>query len=260
MALVSHRVITDIFNLENVVQQTCMMQAKNILIDTLRDIFRQDREYKYVDDVFGYPKTPSHLGLDPEAGLNDEETTRIYIGSSYRYDVKFNPSIIVKNTGNRYKAVSFNQDWMGVTYSKELIMDGYGNKTIINNPEYTTLVGAWDQTFEVKVVAETEMDREEIADIVMITLMGSRRKELERAGIFIKSLSSGGEAEQPYANDYLYMVSINIEIRSEWKILIPITDVCERIAMCITFDTLSTDTPADGLTINQQIALADQLG
>lgn len=259
MTLTSHRVITDIFNLENVVQQTCMMQSKNILIDTLRDIFRVDREYKYVDDVFGFPKTPSHLGLDPEAGLGDQETTRIFIGSSYRYDVKFNPSIIVRNTGNRYKPISFNQDWMGVTHTKELIVDGYGNKTIINTPAATTLVGAWDQTFEAKVVAETEMDREEIADIVMISLIGSRRKELEQAGIFIKNLSSGGEAEQPYANDYLYTASINLEIRSEWKILIPISNVMERIVMCLTFNTLDTDPPADGLTINEQITLADQL-
>lgn len=259
MTLTSHRVITDIFNLENVVQHTCMMQGKNIIIDTLRDIFRADREYKYVDDVFGYPKTPSHLGLDPEAGLDGEETTRIYIGSSYRYDVKFNPSIIVKNTGNRYKPISFNQDWMSITHSKELIVDGYGKQTIINTPEATTLVGAWDQTFEVKVVAETEMDREEIADIVIISLVASRRKELEQAGIFIKNLSTGGEAEQPYANDYLYTVSVNLEIRSEWKILIPISNIMERIAMCITFDALDTDPPADGLTINQHITLADQL-
>jgi len=259
MVLVSHRVISDVFNLENVVQQTCMVQGKNILIDTLRDIFRRDREYKYVDDVFGFPKTPNHLGLDPEAGLDDNETTRIFIGSSYRYDVKFNPSIIVRNTGNRYKAISFNQDWMGTTHRKELLTDGYGNQTTIIVPEAQTLVGAWDQTFEIKVMAETEMDREEIADIVMVSLIGSRRKELEQAGLFIKGLSSGGEAETPYANDYLYTTSVTLEVRSEWKILIPISDVMERIALCISFNALDTDPPADGLTINEQITLADQL-
>src|SRR3990167_5428361 len=122
MALVSHRVISDVFNLENVVQQTCMVASKNILIDTLRDIFRLDREYKYVDDIFGFPKTPSHLGLDPAAGLDDNETTRIFIGSSYRYDVKFNPSIIVRNTGVSYKPISFNQNWLSTTIKKELVI------------------------------------------------------------------------------------------------------------------------------------------
>lgn len=259
MALISHKVISDIFNLENVVQQTGMLHSKNILIDTLRDIFRRDREYKYVQDVFGFPKTPGHLGLNPAAGLDDDETTRIFIGSTYRYDVKFHPSIIVKNTGSRYVPISFNQDFLGVLYRKELIMDGYGNQTIISTPAAYTQVGAWDQTFEVKVTAESEVDREEIADIVKVTLMGSRRLELQQAGLFIKTLSSSGEQEEPYANDYLYTVSISLETRSEWKIHIPINDVCERIGLCIHFNTLGGNDGADALTINQLITQADEL-
>jgi len=215
MALTSHRVVSDIFNLENVVQQTGIVHAKNILIDTLREIFRYDREFKYVDDVFGFPKTPSHLGLDPDAGLDDEETTRIFIGSTYRYDIKFNPSIIVKNTGTRYVPISFNQDLLGIIYTNERIVDGYGNETIIRTPQFHTLVGAWDQTFEVKVITEDEVDREEIADIVMVSLQGSRRLELQREGVFIRSISAGGETEQVYSNDNIYMISMEISILLE---------------------------------------------
>jgi len=90
------------------------LQTKNILIDTLRDVFSRDRHFKYVSDVFGFPKTPSHLGLSPGAGLDDEETTRIFIGSTYRYDIKFNPSIIVKNTGSKYNPISFNQNLLNI--------------------------------------------------------------------------------------------------------------------------------------------------
>lgn len=259
MTLVGHRAVSDIFNLENVVQQTGVVQSKNLLIDTLRDVFRRDREFKYVDDAFGFPKTPSHLGLDPEAGLDDEETTRIFIGSTFRYDIKFNPSIIVKNTGSSYKPISFNQDQGSIIYNKEVLMDGYGNKTLIRTPTSKTLVGSWDQTFEIRVIAESEVDREELADIVMVSLMSTRRKQLEIAGLFIKNIRSGGEIEEPYANDYLYMMAITIETRSEFKVHIPISDVCERIALCITFNTLDTDPPADALTINQSITFADQL-
>ena len=255
MAIVSHRVVSDVFNLENVVQQTGIVQSKNLLIDTLRDVFRDDREYKYVDDDFGFPKTPSHLGLDPDAGLDDEETTRIFIGSTYRYDVKFNPSIIIKSTGSRYKPISFNQDMTSIVYTR----DGYGNKRLISMPSATTLVGAWDQTFEVKIIAESEADREELADIVMVALMSTRRKDLEIAGLFIRSISTSGEEEEPYANDYIYMVSISIEARSEFKVHIPINDVCERIALCLTFDTIESDPPADGLTIEQYISFADEI-
>lgn len=258
MPLVSHRVITDIFDLENVVQQTGIVMGKNLIIDYLRDIFAQDREYKYVSDVFGFPKTPSHLGLDPAAGLDDEETTRIFIGSTYRYDIKFNPSIIVKNTGSRYVPISFNQNLLGVINRKEVITDGYGNSSTILTPAYHTLVGAWDQTFEVKVVAENEMDREEIADIIQATLMGTRRLELQNSGLFIRNMSTGGEAEEKYANDYLYMVSITLDTRSEWKVHIPINDVIERIGLCLTFKTIGGEA-ADALTINEQITMADSI-
>lgn len=258
MPLTSHRVVSDIFNLENIVQQTGIVHGKNILIDTLRHIFAQDRQYKYVSDVFGFPKTPSHLGLDPEAGLDDEETTRIFIGSSHRYDIKFNPSIIVKSTGSQYVPISFNQDLLGVRYKKELLTDGYGNSTILTTATHHTLVGAWDQTFEVKVIAENEMDREEITDIIMPTLQGTRRLDLERSGLHIKRIRTSGESEEKYSNDYLYMISINIEARSEWKVRIPIDNICERIGVCLTFKTLDGSV-ADGLTINELITQADVL-
>ncbi|KKN13223.1 hypothetical protein LCGC14_1008530 [marine sediment metagenome] len=258
MSIVSHRVITDIFNLENVVSDIGMVAGKNILIDSLRNIFAQDREYKYVSDIFGFPKTPTHLNLDPVAGLDDDETTRIFIGSTYRYDIKFNPSIIVKHTGSRYVPISFNQNLLGIINRKEIITDGYGNSSTIYTPAYHTLMGAWDQTFEVKIVAENEIDREEIADIVQVSLMGTRRMDLQQAGLFIKTMSTSGETEEKYSNDYLYMVSISLDTRSEWKVHIPISDIIERIGVCLTFNTIG-GAVADGLTINEQITLADTI-
>jgi len=258
MVLVSHRVITDIFNLEYVVQNTSIVHGKNILIDTLRNIFSQDREYKYVSDIFGFPKTPSHLNLDPEAGLDDEETTRIFIGSTYRYDIKFNPSIIVKSTGSKYVPISFNQNLLGTINRKEIITDGYGNSSTTYTPVYKTLVGAWDQTFEIKIIAENEMDREEIADIVQVTLMGTRRLDLQRAGLFIRSMTTSGEVEEKYSNDYIYMISINLDARSEWKVHIPVSNVMERIGVCMTFNTID-GVASDSLAINEQITMADTI-
>lgn len=259
MALVSHNVYSDVFGLENVVQQTGVVHCKNILIDTLREVFSRDRQFAYRTDIFGFPKTPNHLGLDPDAGLDDTDTTRIFIGSSFRYDVTFRPAIIVKNTSTRYVPISFNQDLLSVIYTRERLLDGYGNESIVSTPKYHTLVGAWDQTFEVKIVTEDSVDREEIADIVMVALQGTRRNELTQEGVFIRSISTSGETEQPYANDNLYMLSINLDIRTEWKAHIPISDVCERIGLCMTFDTLDSDTPASGLRINEQITTVDSL-
>jgi len=260
MVLTSHRVITDVFNLENVVQQTGIVHAKNIIIDTLREIFRNDRAFAFRTDVFGFPKTPSHLGLDPGAGLDDEETTRIFIGGNYRYDIKFNPSVWVKSLSTQYKPVSFNQNKFGVKYTDERVVDGYGNETIIRTPHSHVRVGAWDQTFEIKVITEDSVNREEITDIIMVSLQGSRRDELEREGVFIRSMSTGPETEQPYSNDHLYMISITLQVRTEWKIQIPISDVCERIGLCVSFDSFgSKDPAADALNYIEQISMAETL-
>lgn len=259
MGLISHKSITDIFNLENVVQQTGLVHSKNLIIDTLRDVFRQDRVYAYRQDVFGFPAIRSLLNEPPTAGLDDDVNTRILIGSTYYYNAKFYPALTVKNTGSRYVPISFNQDFMGVINKQELIMDGYGNKTIIQVPGAYVLVGAWDQTFEVKITAESEIDREELTDIVSVTLMGTRRQELQQAGLFIRTLSTTGEQEEPYANDYLYSVSINLETRSEWKVHIPINDVCERIGICIHFNTINGSAGSDALTINELITHSDIL-
>lgn len=250
MTYTEHNVYSDILGVEKVVQQTGVLFSKSILIDTLRQIFSKDRFFRYREDVFGFPLTPSHLGLEPDAGLNDEETTRIYIGGSYRYDVKFNPSVIVKSTGSRYIPISFNQDLMSVVYTTERLVDDSGTESLIHSPAYHTLVGAWDQTFEIKVITEDPVDREEITDIIMVTLQGTRRLELQREGVAIKSISTSGESEEQYANDWLYSVSINLDVRSEWKVHIPINNVCERIGFCLTFDALESDVPADSLTVN----------
>lgn len=241
MAKTSHLVYTDIFDLENVVQQTSSSHAKNILIDTLRDVFRKDRWYKYVDSCFGFPLTPSHLGLEPDAGLDGAETTRIFIGASYRYDIKFNPSVIVRNAGITYNPISFNQDLGGVVYGAERVVDAYGAESVVKTPMYKTLVGAWDQNFEIKVISESARDRDEITDIITVALQGTRRNELTKEGLFISKISTTGEQERAYSNDHLFMTSINLSTRTEWKVHIPISDLCERIAIFITLDSFTSD-------------------
>ena len=248
----SFNAISDLFKLENIVELGGITYSKNILIDTLRDVFSQDRQYKYVADVYGFPLTPSELGLSSAAGLDNTETTRIYIGPSYRQDVKFNPSLIIRNTGSRYVPVSFNQDMLSVQNRVELLTDEYGNQTQLYAPAYHLRVGAYDQNIECKIIAESQVDREEIADICQTVLMSTRRLDLQNAGLFIKTLSTGGEQEQPYANDYLYSVAINLECRTEFRIKIPISSLCERIGLCLAFGTIDGEI-SDALSVNEQL-------
>jgi len=167
--------------------------------------------------------------------------------------------IIVKNTGSRYVPVSFNQNLLCVVNRLERLVDGYGNESTIYTPAFNTLVGAWDQTYEVKIVAESEVDREEIADIVQVTLMGTRRMDLQKAGVFIKGMSTSGENEQPYANDFIYTVSVNLDVRTEWRVHIPISNLMERIGLCMSFRTLDGAEEADALSINEILTQVDLL-
>ena len=60
-------VFSDIYTYDNIVRHTGIVHGRNLIIDHLRESFARDREYRYVSDIFGYPKTPSHLGLAPDA-------------------------------------------------------------------------------------------------------------------------------------------------------------------------------------------------
>jgi len=78
MATTGFRVYSDLFGLSNFVQQTAVTQGKNLLIDTLREYFKQDTFYRYTTDAFGFPLTPDLTDLPPD--IQEERTTRIYIG------------------------------------------------------------------------------------------------------------------------------------------------------------------------------------
>ena len=53
--------------------------------------------------------------------------------------------------------------------------------------------------------------------------------ELRANGLFIKSLSVGGESAEPYANDFVFSHTISLGTRSEWRVEIPLENVIEKI-------------------------------
>lgn len=247
-------VFSDIYELDNITRHVGIVHGRTLLVDTLREVFARDREYRYVTDIYGYPKTPDHTDLDPSAGMTDEETTRIFIGTMYRYENGYLPSISVRQTSSSYKPISFNQNRMSLEYDKQRVEDGYGNVDIVRVPARYVFAGAWDQTFEIKISSLSQEDTAAIADIVMISLQGKYRNILQRNGLFIKQMSAGGEtAESINSNDPLFSISITANTFSEWRREIAISNLIERIQLCFNVDMISTDTPATGLTIKQRL-------
>jgi hypothetical protein len=234
----SHRVYSDLFEIADFVRQTAVAQGKNLLIDSLRENFRQDTIYRYSTDAFGFPLTPDLTDLPADIG--EARTTRIFIGDIFRYDKRYLPSITVRQTSTRYYAVSFNQE--GTTkYRVDLVLDGYGNRSLIKVPTHKVYAGGWDQTFEVLIAAEGTEDREELFDLVSSYLIGVARPALTDAGLFIRTVSGGGEREEDWANDKVYMESISVETFSEWRREIPMDNVVEYINFCFEFGLLGSN-------------------
>jgi len=50
----SHRIYNDIMGLSNFVRQVSVAQGKNLLIDAIREYFKDDVLYRYETDGFGF--------------------------------------------------------------------------------------------------------------------------------------------------------------------------------------------------------------
>jgi len=232
----SHRVYSNFFSDYHIVQQVLSSQPKNLLIDVLRSVFREDSVYTYRSDQYGYPLTPSQIGLDNDS----TETTKILISDQYRYEIKFYPGITIKNNGGSYKPLSFNQEGT-IQYRKDMVEDEFGRRTVINTPTHRIYAGYWEMSFEIGVYSESHSELEELVDIVSLILQHTHFHDLRANGLLIKSCSVGGESAEPYANDYVYSQSITINTLSEWRVEIPIDNIIEKIVFY--FDSKLTPVP-----------------
>ena len=135
---------TDLYSLHNYIQNTSIVHPKEIIIEVLRDFFSEDSYYHYVKDEWGFPKTPDLTGVDLEAGFNDDITTRLFIGEPHRYDVIYQPSLLITSQGNRAVPLSFSNNDGVVINEVTRFIDGYGNESFISTPSYMQQAGAWE--------------------------------------------------------------------------------------------------------------------
>jgi len=231
-----HRVYSNFFSDNDIIQQVCITQPKNLIIDVLRKHFSRDNIFTYRADEYGYPLTPDLTGLD----IDSELTTKILISDIYRYEVKFFPAIVIKSNGGVYKPISFNQN-STLKYRKSLVEDVFGSVNEIKVPTHRVYAGAWDFNFEITVYSESHSELEEIVEIVAMIFQYVSWNELRANGVFVKNISIGAESAEPYANDYVYNQTITLPIRSEWRVEIPLDDIIEKIIFY--FDSVMTPIP-----------------
>jgi hypothetical protein len=244
----SHRVYSDLFAFSDYVQQVAVAQGKNLLIDALREYFKNDLLYRYTPDAFGFPLTPNVTDLPPD--IQEERTTRLYIGDIFRLDKRYWPAIAVRYSSGKYHPVSFNQN-LTTRYRLDLVLDGYGNRSYIRVPTHKVIAGAWDQSFEVLIASEAVPDREELTDIVSSFLIGTTRQQTTESGLFIKSVAIGAEREEDWGNEKVYLQSITVETYSEWRREIPIdaNDLMDTINFCFNYGVLGSGSYSTDITV-----------
>ncbi len=251
---------SDLFSIYNVLQNTQIIFPKELIIGKLREFFAKDSKYHYVKDAWGFPKTPDHTDLNVLSGLNDDETTRIYIGAENRSDIVFYPNILIKSGGTTFSPISFNDDNFCVTYENRLFVDNSGNETTIQVPVNFYFSGAWDISLTIDVQTEGPNDRSTLVELVSVYLQSIARTELTLAGLFIKSLRVDGETSEIYQNRNIYKQSITVDCRGEFSRICPIYDYIDVINLCVQVGSgISTNqfAPCPNLDINYQFDLTD---
>ena len=254
---------SDLYEIHNVTSNVLMSYPKELIIGMLREEFSQDSYYHYSSDPWGFPNVPDHTDLPLGAGLADDLTTRIFIGETFRFDAIFYPAILVKMTSARSVPISLNRNKDVIAYEKQLVVDGYGNEKQFFIPKFIDLAGAWEGTISIDIICRDILTRDNLISIIMLLFTDIRFESLRKAGVLIKSgqptlggISEGDDRQQ----DKLYKATISVDIRTEWRRLIPISGIVERINFCIDFRAWGSETVTNpNVAISSTVSILDQI-
>lgn len=252
---------TDLYSLNSYVQNTMISHPKSLFIEALRDFFSQDSYYHYQRDAWGFPLTPDHTDLPTTSGLEDDSTTRLFIGEAYRKDIIYYPALLVKHGGARSVPISMNRETGSVQWGATKVVDGYGNERIFSTPSHFIQAGAWQGSIAVDIKTKSLRARDELAELVSILFVNQRFDEMKNSGVVILGTNISSPTETEDRNDKIYVVTVNFDIRTEWRRHIPIETVIDAINFCIDFGQITStgQNVAPNLTINTTVELMENL-
>lgn len=254
---------SDLYAIHHVAQNSLLSYPKELIIGMLREEFAKDSFYHFTCDSWGYPKIPDHTNLPLGAGFEDDLTTRIFIGEAFRFDAIFYPALLVRMVSARSVPISFNRNKEVIQWEKQLVIDGYGNTKEYFTPRHIDLSGAWEGTVTIEVQSRDILDRDNLVSIIMLLFVDIRFESLRKAGVLVKSgqPTVGGVTEgEDRQKNKLYKATVSVDIRTEWRRLIPIKNIVEYINLCIDFKVIGSDTITDpNFAISDSICLSDRI-
>lgn len=258
---IGHIVRHDLNNINGIIQNTHASYIKETIIALLRDEFKKDSYYHYVEDEFGYPKVINMKDMPLGAGYSDDLTTRIYIGEKFRHDVIFYPSIIVSAGSISSTPISFNRDRGTVQYENILVVDESGNYSNVTVPNAFCFVGAWEGTINVDITCRDGLSLDDLIAFCSIFFVDVAHDRLLRAGILVKGVQSGSPSEtRDREQEVLYKNTISLSVRSEWQRQIPVSNLIEFINFCVDFghfDSSDSFEAAPNMSINTIVEADD---
>ncbi len=251
---------SDLHQLYNVVQNTQEAVFKDIFIGLIKDAYKKDSYYHYVEDEFGFAKIVDLKGIPLEGGISDQQTTRIFIGEKFKRTAVFYPQILVATGGAKDFPVSFNMERGTVKNEAIRIVDGYGNEKDYIIPSAFIFAGAWEGSVTFDITTRDILSRDEITSFLMLFIRNIAYPDLLKAGITVKSVSSSGPSEdKDRQQEPLYKKTVTAEVRGEWRREIPVMNILDVISICIEIGNTATGVFAPNLEINTRITLDEAI-
>ena len=237
--------------IHSVVQNSMTLYPKELIVATLRDFFSKDVMYHYAHDHWGYPQTPSQAGLPLSAGFNNDITTRLFIGESYRFDVIYYPAILVRHGGSTSVPISMNRETGTVKWGNIIYEDDLGNSKIVPTPEYFIFAGAWEGSINIDVLARDLRARDDLVDLISLLFVDIAFNDMVKSGVVVKGVAAGSPTETDDRNDHIFKQTITLQIRGEWRRALKINNIIEIINFSVEFGSLEPNSSiAEDLTIN----------
>ena len=253
-------IASDLPKIHNIMQNAMTLYPKELVVASLRNYFSLDSNYHYAQDHWGYPQTPELTDVPRYAGYHDDLTTRLFIGENYRYNVIYYPAILVRHGGSTSVPLSFNRENTGIKWQPMVYEDGYGNIKTFNFPSYFIFAGFWEGSINIDVRARDLRTRDELVDLISLFFVDVGFNDLVKSGLIVKGVSSSAPSETDDRNDKLFIQTITLQIRSEWRRHIPITTLIDIINTSIEFGRLGPPPViAPNLTIHSEQTLTEIL-
>ncbi len=162
--------------------------------------------------------------------------------------------------GARHVPISINRDQGRIDYQTTTFIDGLGNEKKIQVPYAFILSGAWEGSINIDIYSRGVREKDDLLELISLLFIDLAWNDLYKAGVAIKQdVQVGSLSFSDDRNDRLYKQSITLNVRTEWRREILVTNTLDIINFCVDFGNLSVEPPeiAPNLTINMEIDLLD---